>query len=153
MSKPRCYLASPHGFSEPGRTYYYGVLIPALSESVAVVDPWVLSTADEFERAADRGGLDAFVLEVGRRNAAAIRDCELLVACLDGVDVDSGTASEIGYASARGITCLGLRTDLRETGERGAIVNLQVQTFVDMSGGAIAGSLEELLDLLSRSAS
>ena len=150
MDLPRCYLASPFGFSEAGRAYYYGTLVPALSEAVEVVDPWAITGADEFARAAEEGTLATLVLEVGRRNAEAIRGCALLVACLDGPDVDSGTAAEVGYAAALGIRCLGLRTDLRETGERGAIVNLQVQSFIVHSGGLIAASLEELLAELER---
>ncbi len=150
MERPRCYVASPFGFSEAGRAYYYGTLVPALSEAVEVVDPWAISEAGEFARAVADGTLAAFVVEVGRRNAEAIRGCALLVACLDGPDVDSGTAAEVGYAAALGIRCLGLRTDLRETGERGAIVNLQVQSFIVHSGGRIAASLEELLEELER---
>jgi len=145
VTRPRCYLASPLGFSEPGRAYYYERLVPALSEVVEVIDPWAISGAEEFERAAAAGELGAFVLEVGRRNAEAIRSCSLLVACLDGSDVDSGTASEVGYASALGIRCHGFRTDLRESGERGAIVNLQVQSFIVHSGGTVAPSLDRLL--------
>jgi len=144
MTRPRCYLASPLGFSEPGRAYYYDTLIPALSDLVEVVDPWAISGADEFAEAAAGDALGTFVLEVGRRNAEAIRGCRLLVACLDGSDVDSGTASEVGYASALGIRCHGVRTDLRESGERGAIVNLQVLSFIVHSGGAVASSLETL---------
>lgn len=150
MALPRCYVASPFGFSEAGRAYYYGTLIPALSEVVAVIDPWTISTASEFAAAAEAGTLGEFVLEVGRRNAEAIRGCTRLVACLDGADVDSGTAAEVGYAAALGIRCHGLRTDLREAGERGAIVNLQVQSFIVGSGGAVASSLERLLEELAR---
>jgi nucleoside 2-deoxyribosyltransferase len=150
VDRPRCYLASPFGFSEAGRAYYHGTLVPALAEVVEVVDPWAITGADEFARAAERGTLATLVLEVGRRNAEAIRGCALLVACLDGPDVDSGTAAEVGYAAALDIRCLGLRTDLRETGERGAIVNLQVQSFIVHSGGLIAASLEDLLEELAR---
>lgn len=150
MDPPRCYVASPFGFSEAGRAYYLGILLPALREVVEVVDPWAISDGDEFGRHAAAGTLPAFVLEVGRRNAEAIRGCALLVACLDGSDVDSGTAAEVGYAAALGIRCLGLRTDLRESGERGAIVNLQVQSFIVQSGGRVTASLEELLEELVR---
>ena len=150
MDLPRCYVASPFGFSEAGRAYYHGTLVPALSEVVEVVNPWAITEAGEFVRAAAEGTLATLVLEVGRRNAEAIRGCALLIACLDGSDVDSGTAAEVGYAAALGIRCLGLRTDLRETGERGAIVNLQVQSFIVHSGGRIAASLDELLEELAR---
>ncbi len=150
MALPACYVASPFGFSEAGRAYYYDTLVPALAEVVEVVDPWAISGADEFAAAIEGGTLEAFVLEVGRRNAEAIRRSSLLVACLDGSDVDSGTASEVGYASALGIRCVGLRTDLRESGERGALVNLQVQSFIVHSGGAVVTSLERLLEELVR---
>ena len=33
-AKPRCYLASPFGFSEAGRQYYREIYIPALAELV-----------------------------------------------------------------------------------------------------------------------
>ena len=45
---------------------------------------------------------------------------------------------------------MGLRTDLRESGERGALVNLQVQSFIVLSGGAVVTSLERLLEELPR---
>lgn len=125
------------------------VLLPALGAVVEVVDPWALSGAAEFADAARDGRLGAFIAEVGRRNAAAIDGCDLVAACLDGQEVDSGTAAEVGYAAARGITVHGLRTDLRRAGEEGAVVNLQVQAFIAMSGGRIAADLDELVGLLA----
>lgn len=38
---------------------------------------------------------------------------DVVVAVLDGPDVDSGTAYEIGYACAKGKPVVGLKTDLR----------------------------------------
>ena len=68
------------------------------------------------------------------------------MAILDGVDVDSGTASEIGYAFARNKYIEGLRTDWRLTGDNeGSVVNLQVQYFIEASGGSIHRSRENLL--------
>lgn len=129
------------------------MLLPALSEEVSVIDPWALTSAEEFAAAtADAAAIGRFAVAVGRRNAAAIRECDVLVACLDGQEVDSGTAAEVGYASALGVRCHGLRTDLRRAGERGAVVNLQVQAFIEMSGGRIARSLDELLGDLRRAA-
>jgi len=125
------------------------VLLPALEPVVEVVDPWALSTAAEFEAAAGAGRLAEFVAEVGRRNARAIDGCDLVAACLDGQEIDSGTAAEVGYAAARGVTVHGLRTDLRRAGEEGAVVNLQVQAFIAISGGMIAGTVDELVDLLA----
>ncbi len=146
MSRRRCYVASPLGFTEAGRDYYTQTLIPALARVVDPVDPWTLTEKDEVEA---RGGQRDFWLEVGQRNAEAIDSCELLAAVLDGQEVDSGTASEVGYASAKGLTCFGLRTDLRESGEQGMAVNLQVEYFIERSGGRIVGSLGELAAALA----
>jgi nucleoside 2-deoxyribosyltransferase len=101
-----------------------------------------------FARAAASGTLHRFVIEVGRRNAQAIRGCDLLAAFLDGQEVDAGTAAEVGFAAALGLPCAGLRTDLRRAGEEGARVNLQVQAFIEISGGRIVGTLDELVGVL-----
>ncbi len=149
---PRCYVASPLGFGEAGRHYYATVYLPALRTVVEPVDPWALTSAAEVVQAAAAGRQAQMALEIGRRNIAAIDSCALLVAHLDGQELDSGTAAEVGYASARGLRCFGLRTDLRDAGEPGALVNLQVQTFIVESGGAILPTLELLLAALSAGA-
>lgn len=41
----------------------------------------------------------------------------LVVAILDGADADSGTCFEMGYAYAKGLPVVGLRTDFRGSGE------------------------------------
>jgi nucleoside 2-deoxyribosyltransferase len=137
--KPRCYVASGLGFTDAGRRYYADVYLPALAQVVTPVDPWTLSTATDA------------LADIGRRNAEAIDSCELLAAHLDGQEVDAGTAAEVGYAAAKGVRCFGLRTDLRQSGEPGAAVNLQVEHFIVASGGAIVATLEELVQALSTS--
>lgn len=62
--------------------------------------------------------------------------------------MDAGTASEVGYAAALGLPCLGVRSDLRSSGEPGMSVNLQLEGFVALSGGFVARSLDELLERL-----
>ena len=145
---PRCYVASGLGFSEAGRHYYEHVDLPALRTVVTPVDPWALTTAEEVADARAAMRESEFALEIGRRNAEAIRGCKMLVAHLDGQEVDSGTAAEVGFAAALGLRCFGLRTDLRQSGEPGARVNLQVEHFVVASGGAIRDSLEALVSAL-----
>jgi nucleoside 2-deoxyribosyltransferase len=145
LVRPRCYVASPLGFSEAGRHYYAEILLPALERYVEPVDPWALVSDDEMVKAARTGTEREMAAEIGRRNRNALADCEMLVAVLDGQEVDSGTAAEIGYGSALGLLCLGLRTDRRDAGEVGAMVNLQVESFLVMAGGRITRSLEELL--------
>lgn len=148
--RQRCYVAGPLGFTEAGRRYQDEIYLPALARIVEPVDPWALTTPAELEDARARGRQRELALEIGRRNADAIRSCALLVAQLDGQEVDSGTAAEVGYAAALGLTCFGWRSDLRQAGEPGVRVNLQLETFIADSGGAIAGSLDELLGALKR---
>jgi nucleoside 2-deoxyribosyltransferase len=147
--KPRGYIASPLGFTESGRHYYAEVYLPALSRVIEPVDPWSLTAPEEITAAQAAGRLAELWLEVGRRNSAEIRSADLVVALLDGQEVDSGTAAELGFAAGLGKRCFGLRTDLRENGETGVAVNLQVVSFILDSGGAIAGSLDELVAILT----
>jgi nucleoside 2-deoxyribosyltransferase len=141
----RCYVASPLGFYEAGRQYYYDVLLPTLATVVEPVDPWAITSAEEIDAAREAGRLRAMMLEAGRRNAQAIRSSELLVAWLDGQEPDSGTVVELGYAAALGKRCFGLRSDLRQAGEPEMALNLQVETFVIDSGGTIAATLADLV--------
>jgi nucleoside 2-deoxyribosyltransferase len=53
-----------------------------------------------------------------------VRRADCMVAVLDGADVDSGTALEMGVAYERGIPIIGVRTDYRESQKQG--VNLVV---------------------------
>jgi nucleoside 2-deoxyribosyltransferase len=50
-----------------------------------------------------------------------VGSANVVVAVFDGPDVDSGTAFECGYAYARGIPIVGLRTDLRSGGEENGL--------------------------------
>lgn len=144
-ARPKCYLASPLGFDDAGRLYLRDVYVPALSELVDPVDPWMLVSVDEVEQARAAGESAALNARLGELNARAIDGCELLVAHLDGQEVDSGTASEVGYAVARGLCCFGLRTDFRRCGEEGSAVNLQLEWFIHSSGGTIARTLPDLI--------
>lgn len=150
------YLASPLGFAESTRAYMVE-LAARLGEIVAVVNPWDDQRfAADIERAAtildpaERRALLARVNDgLGGKNAEDIRGTDGLVAVLDGVDVDSGTAAEIGYAYGLGKRIYGLRTDFRLTGENEvSVVNLQVRYFIDRSGGTLVTSVDALLPLL-----
>jgi hypothetical protein len=144
-SRPRCYVASALGFSDAGAYYYKHIYLPALSKVVTPVDPWALTTPEELAEARAANREREFALAIGARNTEAIRGCSLLVAHLDGQEVDSGTAAEVGFAAALGLRCFGLRTDLRQSGEPGVSVNLQLEHFIVASGGAISTSLDELV--------
>lgn len=59
-------------------------------------------------------------------NVAKLTASQLVVACLDGVDVDAGTSWEVGFAHARRIPVLGYRFDYRSLGREGT-VNLMLE--------------------------
>jgi nucleoside 2-deoxyribosyltransferase len=149
----RIYLASPLGFADSTR-HFMEHLIERLDPHVDVSNPWDDTRfVDEFARIAKldsrieaNAGLAAINTELGRANAESIRNADGVVAILDGVDVDSGTAAEIGYAYALGKRNYGLRTDFRLAGDNaGSIVNLQVQYFIEASGGSVETTIEGLL--------
>ncbi len=79
-------------------------------------------------------------------NLEAIDNCDLMVAVLDGgSDVDSGTAWEIGYACAKKIPVIGLRTDFRTLGPEGA-VNLMIGESV----GELLTDVDSLTETMER---
>ncbi len=77
------------------------------------------------------------------KNIIAIQKSDIIVAVVDGADVDSGTAWEIGYACALSKPVLGLKTDFRTLGIEGTI-NLMIEQSIVLCTG-----LPELLNRLS----
>ena len=154
--KLKVYVAGPLGFTDSGRAYNTDVLIPAVrAAGFEPLDPWDLPAEllEVFERPLGDPvrieRLPATNREVGRRNAEMIRAAAGVLAMLDGSDVDSGTAAEIGYAAALGKPVIGLRSDLRITGDNEAtLVNLQVEWFVVNSGGALVTDLDAAIAAL-----
>jgi nucleoside 2-deoxyribosyltransferase len=151
--RPRCYVASPLGFSETTGRYYREEYLPTLAQHVEPVDPWSLTTPEEIAEARAAGKLYEFFLVVAERNTNAIAGSGLIVAQLDGQEVDSGTAAEIGYAVGLGKPALGIRSDLRQAGEPEMAVNLQVEGLIVQSGGFVAVSLDDLCVRLAGCAS
>ncbi|HEX7627427.1 MAG TPA: nucleoside 2-deoxyribosyltransferase, partial [Candidatus Methanoperedens sp.] len=76
------------------------------------------------------------------KNLKGIENSDILVAVIDGADVDSGTAWEIGFAFAKGKPVLGLRSDFRTLGIEGT-VNLMIERSV-----VLCMSVSELLNRL-----
>ena len=157
MPRSNVYLAGPLGFSELGRIGQNAVADLVRACGQAVVDPFALTSEEEIARIARLPGLDAqrdawraLNRSIGETNKRAIDACGLVLAVLDGADVDSGTAAEIGYAFARGKKILGYRGDFRLSADNlGSTVNLQVEYFILASGGEIVTSLETLRARLS----
>lgn len=64
-----------------------------------------------------RAALQTANLVQGRYDRRLIMESEAILASLDGPDVDSGTAVEIGYGFAQGLLIVGLRTDSRRSAD------------------------------------
>jgi nucleoside 2-deoxyribosyltransferase len=148
------YVASPLGFAESSQDYLGRVLAALREKGLECLDPWddvdgkiltELTRAEAVEGKAQRVAELAAVDEaIGRRNVEMLERAAGVFAVLDGVDVDSGTASEIGFAAARGLPVVGLRTDWRRTGDNdGCTVNLQVEFFIRLNGGGVFRDLDE----------
>lgn len=156
-AKKRLYLASPLGFSEATRLFKDTRLKPELARlGFDVIDPWVLTSEEVLNRVetlpygpkrkAEWQRLDE---QIAQRNRSEIDRADIMVAVLDGPDVDSGTASEIGYAFAMKKIIFGYRGDFRlDSDNEGATVNLQVEYFITASGGSIASDLRGLINSL-----
>lgn len=148
----RIYLASPLGFAESTRGFLPRLLEAVTECGLEPVDPWslpnleLLVEAERLPLGDERlGQLREANHKIAAANEAAVRSCDFVLAVLDGSDVDSGTASEVGFAYALGKRIVGLRSDFRRSGENdGSIVNLQVQYWVEASGGRIVSSLRDL---------
>jgi nucleoside 2-deoxyribosyltransferase len=158
----KIYLAGPLGFSEAGRAFHRGTLIPALAAlGHDVLDPWSLTDQAKIDAVLRmpygpdrRDAWQRLNVEIGGNNRAAIDRCDIVFAVLDGVDVDSGTAAEIGYAFAKGKPILGYRSDFRLSADNeGSTVNLQVEYFIRASRGDIITCIDRLPDALAKIAS
>jgi nucleoside 2-deoxyribosyltransferase len=65
--------------------------------------------------------------DIFRMDVEALDRADMVVACMDGPDPDSGTAWECGYAYARGTPVVCYRTDFRISGDaKGAPYNLML---------------------------
>lgn len=151
------YLAGPSGFFEAGVNWHNTVVVPKVREAGLVPkDPWADESAIAIVMASmafgpeRRTALRAANLAQGRYDLRLIDESEAILASLDGPDVDSGTALEIGYGFAKGLLIVGLRTDIRICSDNeGSVVNLMIETCVTDSGGIITRSLDEAVAFLA----
>ena len=159
MVEMKIYLAGPYGFSEGGRHFYYEKLIPLIQQmGLEFIDPWQLTPPEKIEKIVSmkygtekREAWQHLNREIGAQNERAITEADGMIAILDGPDVDSGTAAEIGYAYAKGKKIIGYRGDFRLSSDNeGSLVNIQVEYFIWRSGGIIVRSLEALRNELRK---
>jgi nucleoside 2-deoxyribosyltransferase len=150
----RVYVAGPLGFSAATQGYYGDVLLPAVrAAGFEPLDPWADPDAPaEFAAAHDmvdpeerRAAFRRINTRLASANEAMIRAADAVLAILDGPDVDSGTAAEVGFAAALGKPCVGLRLDFRRTGDNeGATVNLQVEHWLVTVEATLGDALVKL---------
>jgi nucleoside 2-deoxyribosyltransferase len=99
--------------------------------AVEIIWPYELITREEIAALGPAARAEIF-----RRCTAALERAHVLIALLDGTQVDDGTAWEIGYFFARKAAqakIIGIRTDFRRAGEsEQAIVNAMVEMACDV---------------------
>jgi len=149
----KIYLASPLGFSEVGREFTHTKIIPLIeSMGYIVINPFRFGDSEMIQSVVElpfgeekRRKWKEVNRILGKNNAKDIKECSGILAVLDGVDIDSGTASEIGFAAALGKPILGYRGDFRLSSDNeGSIVNIQVEYFIKMNGGKIITQIADL---------
>lgn len=149
----KIYLASPLGFSPENRAYLGRIKNRLVSLGGDIFDPWEQHQFDiDIQRAlhimdypARVASFQRISSEIGKCNEDGIRNADIVFAVLDGAEVDSGTASEVGFGSALGKKCYGLRTDFRDSGDFAGIpINLQVLHFIERTGGRLFRNIEEI---------
>ena len=145
----KIYFAGPL-FTEAERRWIRGVkreieeLAARRGRSVEVLWPYELLDREEAEALGEGAKREIFL-----RCKTHLEDSDLLLALLDGPQVDDGVAWEMGYffrlreGASRPI--IGIRTDFRRAGEaKNSIVNAMIECSCDR----IAASTEELLAIL-----
>lgn len=108
---------------------------------------------DTFLPQRDVGKLDELFAKDGKRAYRTIFERDLrglegadaVVAILDGPDVDSGTAFEVGYAFAKGKPVVGLKTDMRVFARDEELNNMLAQGI-----RALAKNLDEVVSELKK---
>ena len=109
----RIYLSAPL-FTQVERRWNR-MLAAELEARIAgaeIILPQDLKFGDAYNRSSDFSKLFRGCVDL-------LEQADLVVAVLDGPDVDSGTAFEVGYAHARGVPIIGIRTDFRKSQDRG----------------------------------
>ncbi len=144
----KIYFAGPL-FSEAERDWIRStkaeieILAKERRRSINLIWPYELITREEIDSRGDDAKGEIFM-----RCKTQLEDSDLLIALLDGPQVDDGTAWEIGYFYRKrpeGSCIIGVRTDFRNAGEAGDSV---VNAMIECSCDRIVRSRAALLQLL-----
>jgi nucleoside 2-deoxyribosyltransferase/predicted secreted protein len=132
FSQYRVYLAAPL-FSEAERIYNLSVAGILRKNFFDVYLPQEAGDDSDSRNKAEQARLFS-------ENLRVLKNADIIVAIVDGADADSGTAWEMGYASANGKRVVALRTDFRRSG-RNEKVNLMLG-----ESATLVTSIEDLLE-------
>lgn len=144
----KIYFAGPL-FSEPQRNWIRDAidrihaLTAELNLPVNIIWPFELISEDDLKALGDETKRELF-----DRSRKQLDTADLLIALLDGTQVDDGTAWEIGYFYAirqAGTRIIGIRTDSRRAGQ---FKNSLLNAMVECSCDRIAKSVDELMGFL-----
>lgn len=133
----RIYLAGPL-FSEAEQQWLKQFQLELQCAGYDVLWPYEIFDQEELK---SWGAEAAQSIMAGCRDA--LDGCDIVVALLDGTQVDDGTAWEIGYACAKAMPVLGIRTDMRYGGE---VPGGKVNAMIAGSCRAICASRKELVE-------
>jgi nucleoside 2-deoxyribosyltransferase len=144
----KIYFAGPL-FSEAEREWIRSTIkeIEALAaqhgKKSEIIFPYELFTQEEIDHLGPKGKLEIF-----SRCKSHLDDADIVIALLDGSQVDDGISWEIGYFFARKSPeqrIIGIRTDFRRAGEsEGAVVNPMIECSCDW----VVRSREELMETI-----
>ena len=136
FAKYHVYLACPL-FSEGERRYnaYLGDILRKNFFSVYL--------PQEFDDTA-KGREESREQAIYENNLYELKKADIVIGVIDGSDVDSGTAWEMGYAFACGKRIIALRTDFRQFSG-----NERVNLMLEMEAEVVT-SVDELVDILKK---
>jgi nucleoside 2-deoxyribosyltransferase len=130
----RAFIAGPL-FNAGERWFNEQIVVRAVRAGLTTYLP----QRDHIPRVTDKQSAE-FVF---RANERAIDAAAIVIANLDGGAVESGTAWELGYAYAQGKHLVGIRTDMRITGQ-----SEEINLMVEYSLHELVWSLDELETVL-----
>lgn len=149
MKTKTIYIAAPL-FSKSERTWINSIkrrikrLAADKGLDIKIINPQELISDKEICQLGENAKYEIF-----NRCNAHLDGVDILVAVLDGSQVDDGTAWEVGYffrSKVHGQKILGVRTDFRKAGEsNGAIVNAMIECSCD----GVVASINKMVETLS----
>lgn len=125
VARKKIYIAGPL-FSSHERDFLEEI-VKTLSEKLTID-----SIKDVFLPHRDAGEVDIHGKKRGLifdEDMRRLDEADIVIALLDGPDVDSGTCIELGYAYAREKEIFGVLTDFRKWDEKGDINNINLMVW------------------------